>query len=396
MNTTTDPLATLESILAWARSRDYCGYDYADGLSSPLRERLPIQHDWVDIGIQEVAKRSPVNIRPLMGVPRRRSFKGTGLFIQANLLAYEATGDVQYRAEAARLGRWLWASRRRNPFGWGHNHRLQTLSGPVERNTPSVVTVTYVTRGLLGLRAHEELVAVETLGDNIKRLFLDHLTYTASAEGATIEYRAGHRTEYTIVNANALGASLLAELGTVLGRADLLDMSESLLRYVASTQSDRGGWYYADPPDASHLSMDNHHNGFIIESLLRYRAVTGDSQFDSVIDRGITFYRDQLFSPSGAPHWDEQTAFPRDIHGAAQGIITFAMVDDLDFARRIHAWTVEHLSADGVTFHFRRGRWWTNRTTLMRWCQAWMAMASAAVVDEKAFVRLPLGDEARI
>ena len=395
MSGTVDPLVTLESVLGWARARDYRGYDYADGLSSPIRSLVPVTHDWLDIAIQETAKRAPVNVRPLMGVPRRRSYKGTGLFIQANLLAHDATGDDRYRAEAARLGRWLWSSRRRDPFGWGHNHRLQTLSGPVERNTPSVVTVTYASRGLMALGDHEKLVGTEALADAIERLFRDHLAYDESGAGATIEYRAGHRTDYTIVNANALGAGLLAELGAVVDRSELIEMAESLLRYVASTQTSRGGWRYADPPDASHLSMDNHHNGFVIESFLRYRAATGDDQFDPVIDRGLAFYRDDLFSPAGAPNWDERTPFPRDVHGAAQGIITFAMAGDPAFARRILSWTVDHLSVDGVRFYFRRGRWWTNRTTLMRWCQAWMAMASAALVDAEAFTRLPFRLEAR-
>jgi hypothetical protein len=126
--------------------------------------------------------------------------------------------------------------------------------------------------------------------------------------------------------------------------------------------------------------MDNHHNGFIVESLLRHRAVTGSDRYADALDRGLAFYRGTLFKDSGAPNWDERTQFPRDIHGAAQGIITFSEAGDTGFARRILQWTRDELYAGEGRFYYQKRRFYTKRFTLMRWCQAWMAVAVATLL----------------
>jgi hypothetical protein len=40
-------------------------------------------------------------------------------------------------------------------------------------------------------------------------------------------------------------------------------------------------------------------------------------------------------------------------------------------------WTVRNLGAGDGRFYFRKHRFHTKRTVLMRWCQAWMAFAVA-------------------
>jgi hypothetical protein len=55
----------------------------------------------------------------------------------------------------------------------------------------------------------------------------------------------------------------------------------------------------------------------------------------------------------------------------------FSRAGDTAFARRIADWTRSHLYAGDGRFYFRRHRWYTRRTTLMRWCQAWPCLALA-------------------
>ena len=45
----------------------------------------------------------------------------------------------------------------------------------------------------------------------------------------------------------------------------------------------------------------------------------------SADDAGLRFYRDRLFETDGAPRFMHDRKYPFDIHGAAQGIITFAL-----------------------------------------------------------------------
>jgi hypothetical protein len=158
-------------------------------------------------------------------------------------------------------------------------------------------------------------------------------------------------------------------------REHLRERATALLDYVASRQTDLGGWMYRDPPSASHLSMDNHHNGFIIEAFLRYRDVLGGARYDDVLDRALEFYRQRLFEPTGAPNWDERSSYPRDAHAAAQGILVFTKTGDLAFANRILEWTLEHLYGEDGGFYYQQRRFYTKRFTLMRWSQAWLTYA---------------------
>jgi hypothetical protein len=120
--------------------------------------------------------------------------------------------------------------------------------------------------------------------------------------------------------------------------------------------------------------MDNHHNGFVVEAFQRYAEVAGNRYRDT-LDEALTFYREVLFEPDGAPNWDETSAYPKDIHACAQGILVFTYAGDYEFAGRILDWTLGNLYAGGGRFYFRKEPLYTKRITLMRWCQAWMAYA---------------------
>lgn len=121
--------------------------------------------------------------------------------------------------------------------------------------------------------------------------------------------------------------------------------------------------------------MDNHHNGFIIECFQRYREVTGTREYEDVLSKALSFYRETLYEHNGAPNWDETDAYPRDIHAVSQGILVFTYAGEHEFARRILRWALNNLYGGDGRFYFRKHRFYTKRITLMRWCQAWMAYA---------------------
>lgn len=373
----------LENTLRYSREREYRGYDYCDGLSSRILQTLPIENKWVKIGFQEVPKRSPINLRAPLLIPKRRSFKGSGLFVAANVTAYELTGRELYLDQAEMLVNWLLETRREQPFGWGHNHDIQTLNTTVERNTPSVVSVTYITLGILEFAKHRDTEAYSLIGEHLPDLLFDTLEYSECRTGARIKYKSTQEDGVYTINANALGARLLMELYHEFGNATYRDRAESILDYVVSKQTSIGGWKYTDPPSASHLSMDSHHNGFIIESLLRYGELTGSRRYESALGDALSFYKGTLFHADGTPNWDEKRQYPRDIHAAAQGIITCSRAGDVEFASEILDWTLGALYAGNGRFHYRKQRYYTKEFTLMRWCQAWMSYALSVFVREK-------------
>lgn len=390
--------------LRFAREREYTGWDYWDGTSSRLLRALPVQHKWLTIAVQEGIKRAPVNLRPLFRVEKRRNFKGTALFALANRTVaglndraagsdsgvsfhgdvpdVDREGDgepvpaVDYAAEAESLARWLIENRVRgfHGFAGSHRHEMQELDGKRYPNEGDVVSTSFGVKALLRLAdADPEFAEVaKTAADFV----VEDLGYAEREDGATIHYAtcdAGK--EYYTINAVGLAGRLFLDLYDRSGDETYLERAERLLDFVVAHQEPEGGWKYRVPADASHLSMDNHHNGFVVECLVRHREVTGSDRYAEALERGYEFYKEVLFEPDGAPNWEEDAAYPRDIHAAAQGILVASWMGDFAFARRIIAWTFEHLYAGDGRFWFRQQRFYTKRITLMRWGQAWMAYA---------------------
>jgi hypothetical protein len=98
---------------------------------------------------------------------------------------------------------------------------------------------------------------------------------------------------------------------------------------------------------------------------------------------GLEYYRHNLFEANGAPRWMNDKKHPFDIHGSAQGIITFTKAAKhnssfLPVAASIANWAIMNLYRQQKhDFAYRQGRWLKWNYSLMRWCNAWMARALA-------------------
>jgi hypothetical protein len=376
----------LEQALAYAADREYTGWDYADGLSSRLRTALPVENRWVNLAFQEGIKRTPVNVRPLFLVEQRRSFMGAGLFVLVHRtldrLRSENDG-FDHPGAACRLADWLVDNRCRGYSGFcgGHRHENQHLAHKTTPAEPDVVTTAVAVKGLLAAADYDGRYA--EVARTAERFLVEDMRYRAVGDTARIDYYPQEPSDRHTLNATAMAAQTFLDLFELTGRDRLRERAAALLDFVVTHQTDRGGWYYRVPASASHLSMDTHHNCFIVESLLRYHEVTDTDRYAQSLSTAVEFLRASLFRADGAPNWDETASYPRDIHAAAQGILAFTAAGDLSFAGRIVEWTLATLYLGGGRFGFRRHRLYTERTTLMRWCQAWPCYALATYLRSR-------------
>ncbi len=163
---------------------------------------------------------------------------------------------------------------------------------------------------------------------------------------------------------------------------------------MVDKQLDNGAWYYTDPPGDSHITHDNYHTGFILDALLDHARASGSNEFAEAYSRGLDFYRTRLFEPDGAPRFMHDRTHPFDIHGAAQGIITFARAggrrdrqggtgpDACATSRRIVEWTLANMYDPSTGwFDYQTRRFFRTRIRLLRWCQGWMAWALATHIE---------------
>jgi hypothetical protein len=92
---------------AWLERNDYRGYDTFDGLSAKYLRPLTFETKLLRTVLQQGVRRLPVNLRPLLGIPKSRSTKGMGYIAKGFIRLQQATGDKAWGEKAKTALRWL-------------------------------------------------------------------------------------------------------------------------------------------------------------------------------------------------------------------------------------------------------------------------------------------------
>jgi hypothetical protein len=379
-------LDVLERVFQTARRDDYAGYSKHDPLNAPWLEKLAGDSRILRLVAIQSVMRAPLHIRPLVGVRKARNPKGLALFSRALLARYRLLGSEADADEARSLLDWLLAHPSPDFGGncWGYPYPWQDVGFFAPRDFPNRVVTSFVGQALLD--------AYETLGDT---RYLDAasgaVTFLVDAPKTLFEdddrrcvsYVPDERVDWIVMDVSALAGALAARLAAIAQDDALKAEAGRLVRYVASKQTPEGAWFYADPPQASRITHDNYHTGFICDALLLYDEAARSDEFEDAYARGVRFYEDRLFEADGAARFMSDQRYPYDIHGCAQGIITFSLRqrlrgEGLDTAQRVLEWTLANMwDPKSGWFYYQKRRGFRTKIRELRWCQAWMAWALA-------------------
>jgi hypothetical protein len=94
-----------------------------------------------------------------------------------------------------------------------------------------------------------------------------------------------------------------------------------------------------------------------------------------------------LFEADGAARFMSDKKYPVDIHGCAQGVLTFSLRQrhlgkGLDVAHRVLDWTVVNMfDSESGWFYYQSRRGFRTRIRELRWCQGWMSWALASYLE---------------
>lgn len=382
-------LAALRATLDWSRARDYSGHEKHDGLNSPLLMRLCGGHRLTRLVAIQAVMRSPLNLRGLLGVRAHQNCKGLALFAQAWMdLAELDPTDPLPAAHAREVLELLLA--RRSPRGalhgraWGYAYPWQDPGFHAPAGTPNAVVSAFACEALLDAHARDgDPRWLEAVDEAVGFFTHDLQRLKDSPEELCLSYMP-LPMRMRVMDVSILIASVLARHARASGDDAHMPMARRLLRYVLGQQTDYHAWWYTDPPGDSRIRHDNYHTGFILDALWRWMQTTGEHEHEDRYRAGLDYYRRQLFSDAGEPHWMNDQRYPFDVHGAAQGILSFARHSDRypGFAERVAGWALANLYHPDGRFLYQRHRWYTKRITFMRWCNAWMARALAVLLKE--------------
>src|SRR2546422_8487438 len=381
-----DAKAVALKLLAYCRANDWAGYDPYDALNSRVFAALPFLNSRLPrLVFTQALKRSPVNIRPLVLIPKTQNPKAIALFLTACLKLSRLAAPSQEDLVRLMIERLIAIQSRDAAYWcWGYSFPWQTRTIVVPRGTPNLVCTSFVASALLDAYEQRQESRCLSMAVSAAEYILNELYWTEGSSVAGFSYPLPSLRVQTN-NANFLGAALLCRVYKHTGEPKFLSPALRVARYSAAKQHDDGSWDYGETP--TQRWIDNFHTGYnlcALRSICRYAETT---EFDPCIRRGFEFYRAHFFREDGAARYFHNRTYPVDIHCVAQSIITLLALRDLDpgnvaLAHTVFRWAMNHMWDDRGFFYYRVLRWWTIRISYMRWSQAWMLLAISTLLAE--------------
>lgn len=382
---------TLRKLVAYCQEHDWAGYDPYDALNSRLMKKLPfLDRRLPRLALTQALKRSPINLRPLMLVPSTQNPKAIGLFLAAfvklsahgrkswdSLIPYMIDRLVDLQSPGVSFSCWGYS------FPW----QARLMTDPVAKGAPNLVCTTFVADALLDAYAYTRKARCLEMASSAAEYILNELYWTkenSAVAGFAYPLPSVRSNTY---NANFLAAALLCRVSHYTGDDKFLKPALKAARFSAAQQNADGSWYYGEAP--SQKWIDNFHTGYNLCALRAIGKYAETTEFEAQVRSGFEFYRSHFFRLDGAAKYYHDRTYPIDTHCVAQSILTLLTFKDLhagnrELADSIVRWTMKHMWDERGFFYYRVLRLFTVRASYMRWSQAWMLLATAALICDDA------------
>jgi hypothetical protein len=371
--------------LQYCRENNWAGYDPYDALNSGLFKSLPfLNHRIPRLILTQLLKRSPVNFRAFMFMPKTQNPKALALFLSAFLkLSTKQLPDqdslvdymIERLIELRSPGEKYWT--------WGYSFPWQGRGVLVPRGTANLVCTTFVAGGLLDAYEKRQDTRCLDMAMSATDYILNELYWEEGKECGFCYPLPSIRSK--VHNANFLAAALFCRIYRLTGEKKYLGPALKAARYSAAKQEADGSWFYGEHPTQKFI--DNFHTGYDLSGLQSISRDLETTEFDERIRRGFEFYRSTFFLKDGSVKYFHDRIYPLDTHCISQAIITLVDFKDLDpgnipLACSVFRWCMDHMWDDRGFFYYRILRFCTIRTSYMRWTQVWMFLALATLLRE--------------
>lgn len=363
----------------YCESVDFIGYDPYDGLNSIFFDRLPIINNktirlyWI-----QFFKRCPLNFRTVFRIEKQYNSKAMGLFLSAYCTLYN------YEHEEKNNDNIIFFIKKINELKsdgyeypcWGYPFDWQSKAFFIPKNTPNIVTTSFVANALLDayeISKDEELL-IQAKGSC--NFILENLHKTNDQFG-NYAFAYSPLDQSVVFNASLLAARLLSRVYSITKDEKLLNASNAAVRYCCTYQHMDGSWAYGKLP--YHQWIDSFHTGYNLECIADVIKYTGNMSYSENLKKGFKFYINNFITKEGKPKYYSNSTYPVDIHSAAQLTITLIKLNKLEeygnLFEQIMNWTIDNMQSPKGYFYFQKTKIYTNKIPYLRWSQAWMYYA---------------------
>jgi hypothetical protein len=373
--------ASLTALEQYILRSNYEGYDPYDALKSAIFKFPILRNRKVPrLAAQQILKRTPVNLRPLLLIPPSRNPVTFGLCLQgftSMALAFPQEKE-RYDQKARYCIDEIETLQSRGYSGacWGYDFDWEARYARIPAFTPTIVATGFISNALF---RHYQATGEKrclNLCKSATEFVMKDLHKTR--RGDTFCYSYSPLDKQVVLNATMTGARLLTQVYSVTQEPNLTEEARATVRFVMSHQRESGAWPYA-VGDARNW-VDNFHTGYVLDCLDDYMKLSGDREFETLLARGWHYYYDHFFEKGQIPKYYDDSAYPVDSTAAAQSIFTLCRFGKVDTALRVGMWMVSQMQDRSGFFYYQKHRCYVNRIPYMRWSNAWMFSALAALL----------------
>jgi len=359
---------------------EFKGYDPYDGLNSKLFQSVPFfKHNRLSrlVWIQ-FFKRSPLNLRKIVGIKHDYNPKALGLFLSAYCELYKHDQLPEYLHKIDFFINKIKELQSPGYSGscWGYNFDWESRAFFQPKFTPTIVATSFIANSLLD--------AYELTGNNeclkMARSSCDFIMKDlnrTSGENGDFAFSYSPLDNSVVFNASLLGARLLSRVYAITKEEQLIKTAKPVLDYCCSYQKPDGSWSYGTLP--FHQWIDNFHTGYNLECISDYMKYSGDQSYQVHLKKGFEYYIKTFFTPEGISKYYNNSIYPIDIHAPTQLVITLKKLNKLDEYRSmvdtVMGWTIKNMQSDKGYFYYQINKYITSRIPYMRWSQAWMFLS---------------------
>ncbi len=373
---------TTENLLDYCCKNKWAGDDPYDGLNSRVFSKMPFLHNRIGrLILTQFMKRSPINLRRMLLVPKGENPKGLAVFISALLILHETSLLKDDDTIHYLLSRLVELKSPGVPYYcWGYNFDWQSRDGFLPKYVPNIICTTFAGNALIDAYTKLSDGKYMDMAISAGNFLLDGLNITLFDDGICFSYTPLEKGQ--VHNANLLGAAFLSRLYNITGIKKFFEPAFRAVSYSANRQKEDGSWVYGE--DKTQKWVDNFHTGYNLCALRHIGQYLGIDEFEPHIHRGFNYYRKHFFRDDGAPKYFHNRVYPIDIHSVAQSIITLLTFRDLDehnikMANSVLEWAMANMWDKRGYFYYQVTPYYKNKISYMRWSQAWMLLALATL-----------------
>lgn len=376
------------ALKSYCEAENFAGWDPYDGLNSKLFRATPLKKwDVARLAWIQVFKRSPINLRKILFVPKSHNNMGLALFLSGycNLYRLADKGEEQFgrkedlKAYINEIGDLLLKNQSKGFAGscWGYNFDWQARRLFLfPAGTPNVVVTAFCTEALFEAHAITGKQEFLDAALSASEFVIQDLNRSEYKGGFLFSYspRDGNNT---VFNASLLGAKILLLNYQVTKDEVKIVLAKKAIHAAIEGQNEDGSWVYGLLPVQNWI--DSFHTSFNLNALQLYFEITEEHNVKESIKKGLDFYLRHFFLEDGTPKYYHNQTYPIDIHCPGQLLISLHKMKVSKkhemLAEKVLTWTIQNMQDKKGFFYYQLKKRWSSKIPYMRWSNAFMFYA---------------------